>query len=227
MAKPNILAASTKRLAIDKANARILLMVGIAAFIVVFAMVSSKALLDQRAYQAKVIGKKKIALKQLKANTEEVKKLTVSYQEFAGKTENALGGNPAGSGDKDGTNPKIVLDALPSKYDFPALATSLEKVLKDNQYQLEGIEGTDEELAQAANDSSVKPKPVEMPFVVDISTTSSASKPLFQLFERSIRPFQIQSINLKGETGKLKITINGKTYFQPKKNFNVKMEKVK
>jgi len=218
---------SNKRIAINKANTSIVLMVGAAAFIVVFSMVASKALLDQRAYQAKVITTKKKAKDQLKVNIAEVKTLETSYKEFAEAPENVLGGNPIGGANRDGPNPRIVLDALPSKYDFPALATSVEKLLKDNNYKIESLTGTDDEIAQTSNQSSDSPQAIEMPFSVSIETTQAATKPLLQLFERSIRPIQIDSITIKGGTDRLKVTLEGKTYFQPKKTFNVKNEVVK
>lgn len=74
---------SLKQLAIDKDNSAIVLAVGLAAFVIVFSLVASNALLKQRSYQAKVIGQKKTALKQLKQNASEVEKLKTSYQAFA------------------------------------------------------------------------------------------------------------------------------------------------
>lgn len=219
---------SNKRLAIDKANATVIAAVGIAVFIVIFSIVAGKALMDQRAYQSKVIAKKKTALKQLKKNLQEVEKLNNAYQEFAGATTNALGGNPKGNGPKDGENPRIVLDALPSKYDFPALTTSLEKMLKDNNYAIESIDGKDEEVAQAKQPGNVAPKPIEMPFTVAVTTSASATKSLLELFERSIRPMQIEKLTISGSNGDaLKISIEAKTFYQPEKKFDVKVETIK
>lgn len=216
---------SAKRLAISKDNTTMVIAVGVAAFIVVFSLVASKALLEQRSYQAKVIGKKKIALKQLKTNISEVEKLNIAYEVFASAPQNVLGGNPTGNGEKDGENSRLVLDALPSKYDFPALTTSIEKLFK--QYTLVSIEGIDDEVAQAENQVSGSPMPVEMPFALSVSTPATNAKPMLQLFERSIRPIQVQNLTLKGDAADLKITVNGITYFQPEKNFKVKTEVVK
>lgn len=219
---------SNKRLAIDKANASVIVAVSIAVFVVIFSLVAGKALMDQRAYQAKVIGKKKIALKQTKKNLQEVEKLNKAYEEFSSATTNVLGANPKGNGPKDGENPRIILDALPSKYDFPALATSLQKLLKDNQYKIESIVGQDDELAQSKNQGAVSPKYIDMPFQVSVTSSGSATKPLLQLFERSIRPIQIQKINITGNSGQqLKITIDAKTFYQPEKKFDASTEVVK
>src|SRR5574338_279847 len=109
---------STKRILIDKANSTIVLAVGIAAFLTVFSMVSSKALLSRRAYQSKVIELQEKARDQLNAN----------YQAFVDRPENIIQGSSTGKGERDGDNAKIVLDALPSVYDFPGLTSSLEKI---------------------------------------------------------------------------------------------------
>jgi hypothetical protein len=213
---------STKRLAIDKANSTMLLAVGIAVFVVVFSLVSSKALLEQRSYQAKVITLKKKALDRIKTNADEVKKLDSAYREFAAKSPNVLEGNPRGDGDKDGDNPRIVLDALPSKYDFPAVATSLEKVLKN--YQIDAITGTDDEVGQAGNQASGTPQPVDIPFSVTVDLSPQALKPFFLIFEQSIRPFQVSKVTISSSEQGLNVILAGKTYFQPEKTFSVQQE---
>src|SRR3990167_8047567 len=98
-------------------------------FIVVFTIVAGRALLSQRSYQARVIDKKEKARDQLKKNIEETKTLVTSYKSFTDRSENVLGANPAGQGEKDGDNAKIILDALPSKYNFPAIAPWMDKLI--------------------------------------------------------------------------------------------------
>jgi hypothetical protein len=222
MAKPQV---SSKRLAIDKDNAHIVLAVGLATFMVVFSLFACKALLSQRSYQAKVIGKKKIALRQLEANIKEVSSLKTAYQEFANAPQNVLGGNPAGNGDKDGENPRIILDALPSKYDFPALTTSVSKMLTGQKIEL--IKGVDDEVNQSAGKAAGAPKEVEIPFSATVSTSSEQAKGILELFERSIRPMQIDKLTISGGGSQLKMTIGVRTYFQPASQFNVKKEVVK
>lgn len=222
MAKQQI---SLRQIAINKDNTMIALVVGLASFIVVFSLIASNSLLEQRAYQAKVIGKKKTALKQLKANVEEVETLKTSYRAFADSQENILGGASTGTGDRDGDNPRLILDALPSKYDFPALATSIEKIFKP--YNLESVTGTDEEIAQSEMVAQGVPQPVEMPFSATVNGNAQSSKEILQLLERSIRPIQIQKLTMAGSSSQLKININAKTYYQPQTVFEVRTETVK
>lgn len=232
---------STKRIAIDKAYATVVIAVAAAAFIVVFSLVASKALLDQRAYQSKVIGVKKTALKTLQDNIVAADQLSASYLEFTSASTNVLEGNPTGDADNDGDNARIVLDALPSKYDFPALTTSIDKLLRDKGFPPTGITGTDDEATYSegggenigAGNSPINVSPItqttgaiEMPFSVGVNLNSKKAKKLMELFERSIRPIDIRMLVIKGDSKKLEFTINAVTYFQPERQVNVRSEVV-
>jgi len=224
MKRPNL---SAKRISIDKTNASLIVIVSVAAFLVVFSLVAIRALYSQLTYQSRVINQKKITLVQVEENIQEVEKLNVAYQEFSGSTVNALGGNPKGTGDRDGENPRIILDALPSKYDFPALNTSLDKLVKSGGFQLTAISGTDDEINQSTNQSSVTPTQVDMPFQLEALINISDGKRFLELFERSIRPIQLQQLTISSQEGKLKVEMTAKTYFQPEKKLNVTEEVVK
>lgn len=218
---------STKRLLIDKANSTMVMVMAIASFVTVFGLIASKALMSQRAYLSRVTSEKEKAVKQLKTNISAVSDLQNSYKAFVSTSENVLGGNPKGSGDKDGDNAKIVLDALPSKYDFPALATSLEKLLTTQTYKIDSITGTDDEINQQANASSPSPKPVDMPFQVTVSGTYSALQGLVTTLEKSIRPIQIQFIDFSGSDSSMQLSINAKTFYQPEKALSITTKVVK
>lgn len=216
---------SMKRLAIDKANFAVVIAVSVAVFISVFSLVATKSLIEQSRYQAKVIDKKKIALVQLKKNVEEVNTLETSYKSFVLNPENILGGSPTGNGERDGDNARIVLDALPSKYDFPALTASLAKLL--NEHKIDGISGLDEEVLHGEKANSSTPEPVEMPFTVNTDSSPDSVKSILELYERSIRPIKITKLTLLSVNGNVKSTVEAKTYFQPSKTFNVRTETLK
>lgn len=200
---------------------------GIAAFVVVFAAVASKTLISQASYQNRVISAKKEALAILEADLDARDTLVASYRTFVATPQNVLGGNPEGSGDQDGDNAKITLDALPSKYDFPALATSLEKLISSQGLQIMGISGTDEEITQAANQTEGKPQPIAMPFQVQVGGSYESIQSLVDVFRRSIRPFQIQKIEISGDEGSMTATIDAKTFYQPEKSLNIRSEVVR
>lgn len=218
---------SQKHLQVDKANARMLLAVAGASFITVFSLIAGKALLGQSAYQNRVISGKSNAEKQLKANANAVNQLVSSYQTFVSAKTNIIGGLSAGTGEKDGDNAKIILDALPSKYDFPALTTSLEKLLNDKNFKIEGISGTDDEIAQADNGASANPQPLEIPFQVTISGNYTSVQNLIAIFEHSIRPITIKSLSITGDENNMRIGISAKTYYQPEKSLKITKKVVK
>lgn len=236
---------STKRLLISKANSTMVIAVGIAAFLTAFSLVASRSLLIRRSYQSRVIAAQEKARDQLKENIDAVDTLEASYQGFISRKPNLIGGDPTGNGEQDGDNAKIVLDALPSKYDFPALATSVEKILSDRQYSILSIGGTDDEANQSAGGTSepvdgeaappltavVGPSVgnvVEMPFELTAKGNYDSIIDLLGVFQRSIRPLYIQTLSLdsQGEDSGVQLTIQAKSYFQPEKKLEIKYEVV-
>lgn len=217
---------STKRIAIDKAYATVVIVVAAAAFLVVFSLVASKELLGQRAYQSKVIDKREAAREILKNNIASADQLTAAYTEFVSAPTNALGGNPQGDGDRDGDNARIILDALPSKYDYPALATSVDKLFRENGLLVSSILGNDDEIAQATAPSSASPTPVEIPISVDVDAAPHQGNKVMELMERSIRPFHVRSLSVSSDKSTISLTIDAVTYFQPQRNLELKKEVV-
>lgn len=218
---------STKRLQIDKANTRIVTIIAVAAILTTFSIVASRALLSQRSYQARVIVEKEKAAKQLKINRENLERLKTSYLAFVSTPQNIIGGDSKTNGEKNGDNAKIILDALPSKYDFPALASSLEKVLDERNFKVESITGTDDELTQAAQTSSPNPTPIEIPFELTVNSDYNSLRSLVEVFELSIRPMNITSLTLSGDNTSAQLGISAKTYYQPAKNVDITKKAVR
>lgn len=218
---------SNKRLQITKAGTMMFGIIALSAFVVAFSVVASRSLLDKRSYQARVIADKEVAAETLSDNVKAVDTLMISYKDFVSTTDNVIGGSAKGAGDKDGDNAKIVLDALPSKYDFPALATSLEKIFNGKSYKVTSISGTDDEIAQATNAATSKPTVVEMPFQIGLTSNFADTKSLLSIFERSIRPIKIQKLQLSGSNSTMTLTVTAQTYYQPEKSLNIEKKVVK
>lgn len=225
MAKNEI---SSKRVAISKANAQMVAVVAVASFVSIFCLVATKTVFSQNQYQARVIKAKETARDQAENNLEQFKNLNTAYQAFNSTATNVIGGTSEGTGDKDGPNAEIILDALPSNYDFPALTSSLEKIFKDNHLSVSSITGTDDELNQQQNSSSSNPQPVEIPFTFTVNNASYQSiTQLINTLQLSIRPLTIDKLDVSGENGELTVTVTGHTYFQPAKNLDIKTKDVK
>lgn len=217
----------TKRTLISKANSSMVVATSIAAFVLVFGLVGGKALLGQMGYQNRVIDAKKDALKQIESNLKAVDSLKNSYNDFVSQDPNVLGGNPKGEGPQDGDNAKLVLDALPSRYDFPALTSSLEALITSQQLKILGISGTDEEATQGGQQTSGDPAAVAMPFQVQVSGSYQSMQGFVDLLLRSIRPFQIQSIEISGSETSMIADIAAQTYYQPEKKLNIEQEVIR
>jgi hypothetical protein len=224
---PSKAGLSNKRNLIDQANARVVLVTSVAVFVLIFCAVAAKTLMSQAAYQNRVISAKRVAVDQLKDDIGAVNALKTSYHAFTSTTQNVLGGNPDGTGSQDGDNAKIVLDALPSSYDFPALATSLEKLLTSQSIQITSISGVDDEVAQSTNTSSASPQPVAMPFNISVTGSYDAIQGLVNTFEHSIRPIQIQTMDISGDQNSLTLNISAQTFYQPAKSLNITSKVVK
>ncbi|HEX7633158.1 MAG TPA: hypothetical protein VF401_02415 [Candidatus Saccharimonadales bacterium] len=225
MARPEL---STKRIAISKANAQIVIVVGIAAFISVFCLVATKAVWSNTRYQSKVITQKEKAHHQLQKNLDAFNNLVTSYKAFDSTSTNVIGGTKDGGGDNDGSNSKIILDALPSSYDFPALTSSLEKILQDRQLKATGISGTDDQIAQQTNVSSPSPTAVPMPFTFTVSNANYSSvQQLVAALQSSIRPMPIDTLDITGGATDMTVSITAHTFYQPGKTVNITSKEVK
>lgn len=209
---------STKRVAITKANAQMVAIVAAASFVTVFCLIASKTVFTQNRYLARVSDAKQKAHHQLEENLSVYDDLATSYKAFNATGTNVIGGNSGGTGDNDGSNSKIILDALPSRYDYPALTSSLEKIASDRNLKISGITGTDDQVSQQANNSSPNPEAIEMPFSFTVENANySSANDLLKAMQQSIRPLVIDSIDINVGSGSqdISITVNGHTYFQP------------
>lgn len=213
---------SIKHAIIDKTNTRIVATVAVAVFIVIFCLFSIRSLVSQGLYQNRVISEKKDALSELKKNRSAITELQESYESFNSEVVNVLGGNPSGDGPTDGENVKIVLDSLPSEYDYPALSSSIEKILSENGYTIDSIGGTeDPSQVQAGSETVSDPVPIEISYPIAVDSDALGIRLLLEKTEKSIRPFVIESFELSGSGSNLSAEISMKTYYMPATGFSV------
>lgn len=217
---------SMKHIQISKANAVMVGVISVGVFLVIFSVFSIRALVDQRTYQNRVLNGKETALRQLRSNLEAAQNLAGSYETFVNRPDNIINGVANGNSDRDGDNSKIILDALPSKYDFPGLISSLEKVLTDNNFNIVGVSGEDNEL-QEAETSTASPEPVGMPFTISVEGSYDSVQRLLLILERSIRPINIKQLDFSGGDDNIQLDITAKSYYLPSKRFEVLTREVK
>lgn len=222
-----IINLSPKRLQISKANVMVVSAVSIATFIFVFTVFATRSLLSQRSYQARVIAKQELAKKTVQDNLKARDGLVTQYKQFVGRTANIIDGSSTGTGDRDGDNAKIVLDALPSKYDFPALTSSVEKLAKGSSATILSLSGSDDEVNQHSEETSGATKPIEMPFQLSVSGNFDSMQKMVEAFERSIRPMHVTKMTISGKDSGLTMTLDVKTFYQPDNGLRVTEEVVK
>lgn len=215
-----------KRALVDKANSTVIVTVAVSAVLVIFCLVVSKALWDQSRFLSRVIDKKETARNQLQANVDATDSLVKSYRAFVQEQPNVIDGSISGDGERDGDNARIVLDALPSKYDFPALATSIEKILSEQGIQIESINGTDDQVQQSSLTGGTS-APVEIPFEFAVSINTDASQGLFEKLQRSIRPMNIIEFSIESATEtSVNVNVVAKTYYQPETGVQITKETI-
>lgn len=219
---------STKRVAISRANAQMIAVLGVASFVTVFCLFAAKAVWSQNSYQSRIVSAKELANNTLEKNIENYSKLASAYNEFNKATPNVIGGVPGAAGDNDGNNAKIILDSLPSSYDFPALTSSIEKLVIKNNLKLSSITGVDDQINQQNTKAQATPKEVPIPFAFAVKDANYTSvKALINSLGRSIRPMHIDTIEVSGGGNDMTVTVNAHTYYQPAKDVSITKKVIK
>jgi hypothetical protein len=202
----------------------------VAAAISVFCLTSTKVLLTNGAYKRHVINANHKAADQLRQNLDQSKTLLNQYQVFEGDNpKNIIGGKnttDTKAVPPDGNNSRIVLNALPSSYDFPALISSMAKILNDNRLNNPGIGGSDQS-GSTESAANVTAEPVAIPLTVNGTGGYDIIQALIRDLERSIRPFDLTNLQVQGSSSSMTITASLNTYYQPPKSLNITSEDVK
>lgn len=203
---------------------RLMTIVGTAAIISVFCLASTKVLLSQATYKRHIIGARRDAVKALNDDLAKSDALKAQYQIFEGTNpKNIIGGRnitDQAAIPPDGNNSRIVLDALPSSYDFPALISSLSKIMNNNGIGNPSIGGTDQSDTVNSTSSPI-PSPVPITLSVSGSGSYSQIQSVIKDLERSIRPFDLTNLHIQGSESSMTFGANLNTYFQPAKTLKI------
>lgn len=200
----------TKRKAIENAGSRMFIAVIIASIIVSICFVLFKSLWDLRSFNSRVISERSSALMTLESNVEAVDKLELSAKALD---------------EGDEINSQVVLDALPSKYDFPALFTSIAALAEEGKVDLKDFSGKDE--TQNAIESEIDPEPVQIPFTLSVEGSYEKITDFLETLEKTIRPMNINSIDLSGSNKAMLAKIELHTYYQPKVDVTLETKTVR
>lgn len=194
---------------ISKANSRIFAAVIIASLIVSASLVATKILWDQRSFQSRVIDAKREVRDKLEQNYENAQELQKSFEVF----------------EEGDVNSQLVLDALPSKYDYAALTSSIEKLAETGGYTLEAFTGTDESADAVDSDAEPSAEPIE--FTVEVSGSYDDIQNFVKDIERSIRPFKVTLLTISAnDESEMTATAQIETYYQPTRNLEITTRRV-
>lgn len=221
---------SIKRLKINKANQTIVAVVAVSSFIVIFCLVAIKSLASQYSYQNRVTSAQQKTVDQLQTDNQAATNLVNSYNSFVNQSTNIVGGSASGTANQDGPNSKIILDALPDTYDFPALATSIQNLISLPGISVQSITGTDtggdSSTSSPSTTQTSSSSPIAIPFSYGVQGAYSNVQLVLDNVQRSIRPIQIQTIDLTGSDSQLTATVNAQTYYLPASGLSLTTENI-
>lgn len=204
---------------IDSGQKRLIILISLSTIVTIFSLVSTKTLLSYASYHRHELAAKKAVVKQLEANIATANSLQTQYQTFDSVNPNYIGGKNTtdpNTAPPDGDNARLVLDALPSNYDFPALISSVSKILTNDGIASPGIAGSDLS-ATTSSVATTKPSPVAIPLSINGLASYSSAQNLIRDLERSIRPFDVMTLDFGGTNSAIAFSAGLNTYFQPAK----------
>jgi hypothetical protein len=211
---------SVKREQIEKSRMTMLSFASAAIFLFIFSIITGHSLWGKMSFQSQVISADTAARNQLQKDDLAANALENSYISFNDANTNLLKVPVTGVSND---NAKIILDSLPSSYDYPALTSSLEALLGNQGVKVDSIGGTDESGTVSTSSNS---QPVAMPFTFTVDGPYQNIQNLINEFQLSIRPFQIQTLVLSGSQSDVNLNVNAQTYFQPASQFNITTKEV-
>lgn len=223
---------NTKKIQLDKTESSILTITVVATVITIFCLFSVKALIGQAAYQRRVINARHKSTQLLREDIKNANTLITQYnnvflgsspENIIGKAVEANNPNPV---PPNGNNGQIVLDALPTAYDYPATLTSVSNILTNNGIGSQAISGTDQSTSVNSAPTS-NPQPGKIDLTVNGNGSYGSIMNLIKDLERSIRPYDISQLTLNGNQATISATIKMTTYYQPAKNLSITSKEIK
>ncbi len=196
------------KIKIDKAKANAVTSLAIASFLLIFGLFTSKTLLGFYIYQGRVLSAQRTSINNIVQDQQVANNVQSAYTNFINQPVNIIGGSSTGNGSTSGNNAKIILDALPQSYDFPAIISSLQALFTMPGITVESLTGTDNSLSLV---QSAQPVPIPISFSVQGSYTNIQN--FLAVINRSVSPIDILTIQLTGTDADLTASITAQTYY--------------
>lgn len=225
--------ALRKRTQIASANRVMFAWVAGVSVIFGFALVASIFLTKLMFFNEKVLQEKSKTIATLSLNNKNISKLEQQVRVL--NTNQALISSMA---EPDAQAVQVVLDALPSDANSPALGASIQTKLVGNipglileTFQINPVAGI-ESLSTSgssidASTSGSSDTLGEITFALSVYGTDDALRQLLTNFERSIRTIHVTSLKFESHDELRALTINAKAFYQPKRVIELKDKTVK
>lgn len=193
---------------LDKKRADSVALLALSSFILIFGLFTSKQLLGFYLYQSRVISTQKTSISNIMSDQQVANNVETSYKSFVNQPTNIIGGSSVGTAANSGNNAKIILDALPESYDFPALISSTQALINLSGVTIESITGTDQSLTVVQS-----AQPTAIPLTFSVLGNYSSIQNFFSVLNRSVSPIDILSINMTGTDASLTVSVTAQMYF--------------
>lgn len=210
-----------KRRQIQRASRAMFIWVAIAAMLVSFSVVALQFFAQQWLFNNKVLAAKYKANDTLSKSIHSVDALKSNI--------NGLVANPDLSSVRNSNNEnnlQVILDALPTKADVAATATSIQQVIAAGSgVSLDSLSPPTDADVNAADSSVTGVQPLQFSLVA-IGTYQQIQS-FLQNLEKTIRPMNIVTLDVSGADASLRANITLNTYYLPTTTVDVKKQGVK
>jgi Tfp pilus assembly protein PilO len=201
---------TSKRLGVEKAKSTVFAALVIASIVVSFSIVTIQFLFGTIQFNNRVIERQEENVDILNENLKQIAEIEEAFDLFEATSS---------------VDSQEVLDALPSKYDFPALATSIESLASRNGLILEIFDGND--LGDEASSREINPQPLEIPFTITVSGTYEDITNFAGDLEKSIRPISTTFYEISGTDENITVTMEAVSYYQPAQSLDIETETIR
>ena len=227
--KPNDIAIR-KRSQIAKANRTMFIWIAVASALVGSALVVSYFLAQKAIFNEEVLSLKQQTVSNLENNNKVAPELKSKLQVL--DTNQALILTKANENDQA---IQVILDALPADGNSLALGASIQNklllgvpglVTVDSLIvdPIAGVESFSDDTTVDASEDEEGESVNQVTFRLSIKASQDAVKTILSNFERSIRLITVTSIQIESQPEGDLVTIQGKAYFEPAKNIELRKE---
>jgi len=224
--KPNDVAIR-KRSQIAKANKTMFIWIAVASALVGSAVVVSIFLAQKAIFNESVLSLKQQTVSNLDNNNTVAPELKSKIQVL--DTNQALMLSKANESDQA---IQVILDALPSDGNSLALGASIQNkllagvpgIISVDSLIVDPIVGVESFTSGTTLDATATKAASEVTFHLSVKASQDAVKTILKNFERSIRLLTITSMQIESQPDGDLVTIQGKAYFEPAKNIELRTE---